>query len=120
MSKASSKGSETGGAKAGGTVADQVAEFIGRSLGDLLNRRDSLSKQMAEVEQQIADVRHRVVRQFGEYLPTPRERRRAKKAVARKVKAVRNAAREISEETRKKMAEAAKKRWARERARKGR
>jgi len=48
-----------------GTVADQVAEFIGRTMGELLNRKDSLTKQMADVDEQIADIRQRVVRQFG-------------------------------------------------------
>lgn len=102
-----------------GTVADQVAEFIGKTMGELLNRRDALTKQMAEVERQITDVRSRVVRQFGEYLPTPRERKRARKAVVRKVKAAQAAVRDISEDTRRKMAESARKRWARERAKKG-
>ena len=116
MSKSTSKGSQ--GSSTGTTVADQVAEFIGRSLGELLNRKDALTKQMADVDRQIADVRQRVVRQFGEHLPTPRERRRAKKAIRRRVKAAGATIREISEDTRQKMAAAARKRWARERARK--
>jgi hypothetical protein len=94
-------------------VADQVAEFIGRTLGELLNRKDALSKQMADVDQQIAEVRHRVVRQFGEYLPSS-TRKRVRKA-ARKAARL---ARAVTAETRQKMAEAARKRWARERAKK--
>jgi len=103
---------------ANGTIADQVAEFIGRTMGELLNRKDALSKQMADVDRQIADVRQRVVRQFGEYLPTPAERRRARRTVTRRVKAAEASVREITTETRRKMAEAARKRWARERAKK--
>lgn len=110
MSKASSKRPDEG------NVADQVAEFIGRTMGELLNKRDALTSQMADVERQISDVRQRVVKQFGEYLPTPRERRKVKRAVARSVATGTAAAREVSEATRKKMAAAARKRWARVRA----
>lgn len=99
----------------GGHVADQVAEFIGRTMGELLNKKDALSKQLVEVDRQIADVRTRVVRQFGDYLP-------AKSRPARGRKAARSggggASRQVSPATRQKMAEAARKRWARERAKK--
>ena len=110
MSKKSSK------TKDGGHVADQVAEFIGRTMGELLNKKDALSKQLVDVDRQIADVRKRVVRQFGDYLP-------AKSRPARGRKAARSGAgagsgRQVSPATRQKMAEAARKRWARERARK--
>ena len=100
------------------TVADQVAEFIGRTMGELLNRKDNLSKQMAEVDRQIADVRHRVVRQFGEYLPAGSGRRRLRKPTSARVKAAGASGREVSEETRRKMAEAARQRWARDRGKK--
>lgn len=99
----------------GGHVADQVAEFIGRTMGELLNKKDALSKQLVEVDRQIADVRTRVVRQFGDYLP-------AKSRPARKRKSTRSggggASRQVSPATRQKMADAARKRWARERAKK--
>jgi hypothetical protein len=104
----------TGRAK-GSRVADQVAKFIGRSMGELLNRKDALSKQLAEVDRQIADVRQRVVRQFGEYLPA-RNRSRGRKALGGSVGST--MARLVSADTRRKMAEAARKRWARERAKK--
>jgi hypothetical protein len=104
----------TGQAK-GSRVAEQVAEFIGRTMGELLNRKDALSKQMAEVDRQIAEVRQRVVRQFGEYLPA-RDRARGRKAAGGS--ASRGTARKVSADTRRKMAEAARKRWARERAKK--
>lgn len=104
----------TGRAK-GSRVADQVAKFIGRSMGELLNRKDALRKQLAEVDRQIAEVRHRVVRQFGEYLPA-RNRARGRKAQGGSVG--RAVSRIVSADTRRKMADAARKRWARERAKK--
>jgi hypothetical protein len=104
----------TGRAK-GSRVADQVAKFIGRSMGELLNRKDALRKQLAEVDRQIAEVRQRVVRQFGEYLPA-RNRARGRKAPAGKLG--RAVSRIVSADTRRKMADAARKRWARERAKK--
>jgi hypothetical protein len=100
-----------------GTVADQVAEFIGRTMGELLNRKDALTKQMADVDQQIAEVRQRVVRQFGEYVPAGAARSRVRKAAAR-VRAAGETVRAVSSETRRKMAAAARRRWARERAKK--
>jgi hypothetical protein len=113
LSKSSGKRRATSG-----TVADQVAEFIGRTMGELLNRKDALTRQMADVDQQIADVRQRVVRQFGEYLPTSAGRRGVRQTVSTRVKPAGASAREVSEETRKKMADAARKRWARERGKK--
>lgn len=110
-----------------GSVADQVATFIGRTLGELLNRKDTLARQMAEVDSQIAEVKDRVVKQFGDYLPARTPAGRARRAVSRKVRGARKAAtkaagkaakgaRTVSAETRAKMAEAARKRWARARA----
>jgi hypothetical protein len=43
------------------TSVDNVAEFIGSSLGELMNRKDALAKQLAGVEKQIAAARDRVV-----------------------------------------------------------
>ena len=40
---------------------DSVAEFIGSSLGELMNRKDALVKQLASVEKQIAATRDSVV-----------------------------------------------------------
>ena len=101
-----------------GTVADQVAEFIGRTMGELLNKKDVLSKQMADVDNQIADIRKRVVSQFGALVPPPSRAKRAVRRAAKKVRAAAAGAREVSEETRNKMAEAARRRWARERSKK--
>lgn len=40
-----------------GAVAGSVAEFIGTSLADLMNRKDALVRQLGEVDRQIASVR---------------------------------------------------------------
>ena len=40
---------------------DSVAEFIGSSLGELMNRKDALARQLASVEKQIAAARESVV-----------------------------------------------------------
>lgn len=102
----------------GNHVADQVAEFIGRTMGELLNKKDALSKQLVDVDQQIADVRKRVVKQFGDYLPAAKRPARGRKASGKRTD--RGAAREVSPATRQKMADAARKRWARERTKKAR
>ena len=88
------------------SVADQIATFIGKSMGELLNRKESLQRQLAEVEKQISGVRNKVLKQFG----GAKTRRKAKSALKRAGKAIR---RELSPATRRKMAIAAKKRWAR-------
>ncbi len=89
------------------SVADQIASFIGKSMGELLNKKESLQRQLAEVEKQISGVRNKVLKQFGGAAKT---RRKAKSALKRVGKAIR---RELSPATRRKMAIAAKKRWAR-------
>lgn len=89
------------------SVADQIASFIGKSMGELLNKKESLQRQLAEVEKQISGVRKKVLKQFGGASKT---RRKAKNALKRAGKAMR---RELSPATRRKMAIAAKKRWAR-------
>ncbi|MDH4066024.1 MAG: hypothetical protein OEW19_16615, partial [Acidobacteriota bacterium] len=78
------------------------------------------AKQMAEVENQIADVRARVVKQFGSYLPATTRRAKVRRAVDRKVRSASKTIRKVSADTRAKMAEAAKKRWAREKAKRAR
>ena len=62
--EASGKGEEAGGtsAEASGTSTKQsatvgeVAEYIGESLGDLMNRKDALVRQLADVNQRIASA----------------------------------------------------------------
>jgi hypothetical protein len=62
--------SAAAGTTAGGTgsVADQVAEYIGTSLADLMNRKDALARQLSAVDRQIAAVRKRV-RDAAQQLP---------------------------------------------------
>ena len=43
------------------TSVDKVAEFIGSSLGELMNRKNALVKQLASVEKQIVAARDGVV-----------------------------------------------------------
>jgi len=87
-------------------------------MGELLNKKDALAKQMTEVDTQIAEVGKRVTEQFGAYLPAKTRRTRVRKTAAKKTRAAKRAVREISDETRAKMAEAARKRWARARGKK--
>jgi hypothetical protein len=91
------------------TVADQIASFIGKSMGELVNKKESLQAQLADVEKQIDGVRKKVLKQFG---GAEKAGRKATSALKRASKSVR---RELSPETRRKMAVAAKKRWARAR-----
>lgn len=70
-----------------GNVADQVAEYIGTSLADLMNRKDALARQLATVDQQIAAVRKRV-KDAAQKLPAlPIPGRRAASAPAKPAKA---------------------------------
>jgi hypothetical protein len=92
-------------------VASRVARFIGEQLGALMNRKDALQKELASVEAQVSSVREAVMRQFGGATST------ARGGVA---KAVRKGSRALSGETRAKMAEAARRRWAKEKKRDGR
>ena len=47
------------------SVADQIAVFIGKSMGELMNRKSALQDQLADVEKQIEGVRKSVMKQFG-------------------------------------------------------
>ncbi len=91
----------------GNAVADRIAQFIGKSMGDLVSRKEALQRQLAEVEGEMADVRDRVVGQFTDRSTTSR------KASRKAPRSAGTARREISAATRAKMAEAAKLRWAR-------
>jgi hypothetical protein len=54
----------------GETGAAQVAEYVGTSLGRMLNERDRLLKQVADLDQRIAAVRGRVTTAVAERLPS--------------------------------------------------
>jgi hypothetical protein len=90
--------------KSGRDVASRIAQFIGKSLAGLANRRDALQRELADVERQMAGVRDAVMRRLEA----------GQKPVGKiKAKVVRRSARRsLSPETRAKMAAAAKRRWA--------
>jgi len=94
---------------AGDSVAEQIASYIGKSMGELVNKKESLQAQLADVEKQIDGVRRKVLKQFG---GADVVARKAASTIKRAGKTVR---RELSPETRRKMAVAAKKRWAKAR-----
>jgi hypothetical protein len=101
-------------------IADQIAAYIGRSLGELLNRKDALTQQLSEVDEQIAAVRTRISQQLGEYIPGADARPRVRPATSdrRPVRRGRKRKRVISAETRAKMSAAARRRWERRRKKK--
>ena len=51
------------------SVTNQVAEYIGMSLADLMNRKDALVRQLATVDQQISSARRRVTATVSQGLP---------------------------------------------------
>jgi hypothetical protein len=51
------------------SVTNQVAEYIGMSLADLMNRKDALARQLATVDQQISAARRRVAATVSQGLP---------------------------------------------------
>jgi hypothetical protein len=51
-------------------VVDSIAVYVGRTLGELVNRKDDLQKQLAQVEEQIAAVSGKVGAEIGKYLPS--------------------------------------------------
>ena len=76
-----------------------LAAYVGRAMGKLMAKRDRLARQLAGVDKEIADVRN-TLGGPGRKGPMPPH---AAAKVARKP---------MSEATRKKMADAAKARWA--------
>lgn len=79
-----------------------LAAYIGRALGKLAAKRDNLARQLAGVEQEIESVRKSV---GGLAAPGPVPPAAARKATARKRAP-------LSDAARRKMADAAKARWA--------
>lgn len=89
----------------GNDAADRVADIIGRALGELANRKDALQKELTVVERQISAVRDKVLAALPEAGEAAgRTAGRASKAVGK--------ARTLSAATRRKMADAARRRWA--------
>ena len=98
------------------TLADQVAEYVGKSLGDLLNRRDALLREVQNIDSQVAAVSKRVSKQFGKWVPygAPAEGPAEKAAKAGKSGSKR-ARRKFTAEQRAEVAERMKKYWAKRR-----
>jgi hypothetical protein len=75
------------------TTADtvgQFAEYIGASLADLMNRKDVLARQLADVEQQISSARSVVtarVAKVADALPSLASLAGRKAATAKKARA---------------------------------
>jgi hypothetical protein len=68
-------------------ITGTIAVYVGRTLGELLNRKDELQKQLAQVEAQIADVRNDVGARVAKYLPkslSGLRRKTPRKSVVRK------------------------------------
>ena len=103
-------------AEAQSTLADQVAEYVGKSLGDLLNRRDALLKEVSSIDSQVAAVSKRVTRQLGKWVPYggPQDGPLEKAAKAGKSGSKR-ARRKFTAEQRAEVAERTKKYWAKRR-----
>lgn len=103
-------------AEAESTLADQVAEFVGKSLGDLLNRRDALLKEVGTIDGQVAAVSKRVTKQLGKWVPygAPAEGPAEKAAKAGKTGSKRSR-RKFTAEQRAEVAERMKKYWAKRR-----
>jgi hypothetical protein len=103
-------------AEDGSTLADQVAEYVGKSLGDLLNRRDALLKEVQGIDAQVAAVSKRVTKQLGEWIPygAPAEGALERAAKAGKTGSKRSR-RKFTAEQRAEVAERMKKYWAKRR-----
>jgi hypothetical protein len=101
-------------AEAESTLADQVAEYVGKSLGDMLNRRDTLLKEVASIDSQVAAVSKRVSKQFGRWVPYGRHQEDAvdKAVKAGKAGSRRQRARSFTPEQRAEAAARMKKYWA--------
>ena len=69
-SRQTTKGAEPSVPPGGDAVVTQVAEYVGGSLGRLLNQRDRLMQKIASVDQRIAAARSRVASAVAERLPS--------------------------------------------------
>jgi hypothetical protein len=98
------------------TLADQVAEYVGKSLGDLLNRRDALLKEVQSIDTEVSAVSKRVAKQLGKWVPygAPAEGPAEKAAKAGKTGSKR-ARRKFTAAQRAEVAERMKKYWAKRR-----
>ena len=103
-------------AEAESTLADQVAEFVGKSLGDLLNRRDTLLKEVHSIDSQVAAVSRRVSRQLEKWVPYGASAEGALEKAAKAGKTgSKRSRRKFTAEQRAEVAERMKKYWAKRR-----
>ena len=94
------------------TLADQVAEYVGKSLGDLLNRRDSLLKEVASIDTQVAAVSKKVAKQFGKWVPYSNSEAPVEKAAKAGKAGSKRQRRKFSAEQRAEVSERMRKYWA--------
>lgn len=85
----------------GTRIADGISSYIDKAVNKLTSRRDALQKELAHVERELAGVRSRVIAGL-------KGSGRGRRSVGGVVRATR----QLSAATRKKMADAAKRRWA--------
>ena len=50
-------------------VAEHAAAYVGRTVGELLNRKDELQQQLAQVEKQIARASVNMTARLRQYVP---------------------------------------------------
>jgi hypothetical protein len=107
-------------------LSEKIAEFVGNSVGDLINKKQDLERQLRDINSQLAAIGGQFSKQLSKFLPSAGTRRRGRrsgagnapaKAGARSARAsgaarTVNKARTVSAQTRAKMAAAARKRWA--------
>jgi hypothetical protein len=82
----------------GTRIADGISSYIDKAVGKLTSRRDALRKELDQVERELAGVRASVMAGL--------------KGSGKPRRGIVRAARQLSTATRKKMAEAARRRWA--------
>lgn len=85
----------------GTRIADGISSYIDKAVGKLTTRRDALRKELDQVERELAGVRSTVMAGL-----------KGSGTGRRGVRSVVRATRQLSSATRKKMADAAKRRWA--------
>jgi len=97
------------------TLADQVAEYVGKSLGELLNRRDALLKEVSTIDGQVAAVSKRVAKQFGKWVPYTHTDAPVERAAKAGKAGSKRQRRRFTAEQRAEVSERMKKYWAKRR-----
>jgi hypothetical protein len=97
------------------TLADQVAEYVGKSLGELLNRRDALLKEVSAIDSQVATVSKRVAKQFGKWVPYAQSEAPIERAAKAGKAGSKRQRRRFTAEQRAEVSERMKRYWAKRR-----